>query len=368
MNRYSRKRQFLGKASLLVVLAATTCLALAGPSPMTQEREKGPKRDKDAIDSLPPYVGPKHRITVQEIEIKTAAPASGGTAPTSDPNSQALQGQLTPPTDFGQGLSEMLVTALSRTNRFLVLERSDKGLADMVKEQNQAGVTEATKVQANNLLGAEVLIRGSLTEFTLQKSQSGGNSLLSGIGVTQASASSTVGIDIRIFDASTGEIIDSERAEGTASSKGLQFSVDKGDYNASSSSFQNSCLGKATREAISKAVLFICRKMDNRPWQARVADVVDDEADKKQLYLNVGSTAGIKVGDEFEVFHPGHTLIDPDHPGRVLSITKGKKVGRCRVTSVEPTISVAEPIEGDGFAAKDYVRLPDVPKKPPATN
>ena len=212
-------------------------------------------------------------------------------------------------------------------------------------------------------MGAEVLVRGSLTEFNSEQSKQGSRGILSDIGISQASSSATVGIDIRIFDVSTGEIIDSEKAEGRASAKGIDLSVIKSDINFDSSSFQSSSLGKAARQAIEKAVFFICSKIDKRPWQARVAEVVDDEADKKQIYLNVGTLAGIKVGDEFEVFHPGKKIMDPDHPDRVLASTKGKKIGRCRVTSVEAEIAIAAPIEGEGFAAKDVIRLPEPPAK-----
>jgi curli biogenesis system outer membrane secretion channel CsgG len=308
------------------------------------------------LDKLPKYTGPKRRIAVTEIEFKVG---SADISASSDPS----LAQVTPPSDFGQGLTEMLTTALSKSNRFVLVERSDKGLQDIQKEQTQPGVTDATRVQPNNFMGAEVLIRGAVTEFNSSQSKSDSKGLLSGIGIGQSSSSSTVGIDIRIYDVSTGEILDSERAEGRVSAHGIDLSFTNNQYDFGSSSFQNSTLGKATRQAIDKAVFFVCSKLDKRPWQARIAEVVDDEADKKQLYLNVGAVAGIKVGDEFEIYHPGKTIMDPDHPGRVLATTKGKRIGRCKVLSVDPEVSIAAPIEGDGFAPRDVIRLPEPPAK-----
>ena len=306
-------------------------------------------RGHDQLDKLPKYTGPKRRIAVTDIELKVG---SGEVDASSN-------GMVAPPPDFGQGLTEMLMTALSKSNRFILLERSDKGLQDIQKEQSQGGVTESSRAQSNNLMGAEILIRGSLTEFNSEQSKQGSKGILSDLGVSQASSSATVGIDIRIFDVSTGEIIDSEKADGKASAKGIDLEILKNDLNLSSSSFQSSSLGKATRQAIEKAVFFICSKLDKRPWQARIADVIEDEKDKKELYLNVGALAGIKVGDEFEVFHPGRKIMDPDHPDRVLATSKGKRIGRCRVTSVDPDVSIASPIDGEGFAAKDVIRLPE---------
>lgn len=321
--------------SALAVLGTQTALAIS---------------DGRQLEKLPKYTGPKRRIAVTDIEVKIG---------TSEVDSSTSAGAVSTPTDFGQGLTEMLMTALSKSNRFILLERSDKGLQDIQKEQTQTGLADTTRIQPNNFMGAEVLIRGALTEFNSEQSKSDTKGLLSGIGVSQASSSSTIGIDIRIYDVSTGEIIDSEKAVGKASAKGLDIALTGNDLNLGSSTFQNSSLGKATRQAIDKAVFFICAKLDKRAWQARVAEVTDDESDKKELYLNVGSLAGIKVGDEFEVFHPGKTIMDPDHQGRILATTKGKRIGRCRVTSVEPDISIAAPIDGDGFAAKDVIRLPE---------
>ena len=310
--------------------------------------------DGQQLDKLPKYTGPKRRIAVTDIEVKVG---------TSGVESSSGSASVSPPADFGQGLTEMLMTALSKSNRFILLERSDKGLQDIQKEQSQLGLTDATRIQPNNFMGAEVLIRGALTEFSSEQSKSDTKSLLSGLGVSQTSSSSVVGLDIRIYDVSTGEIIDSEKAEGKVSAKGLDLAVTGNDLNLNSSSFQNSSLGKATRQAIERAVFFVCAKLDKRAWQARIAEVTDEESNKKELYLNVGSLAGIKVGDEFEVFHPGKAIIDPDHPGRVLSTTRGRKIGRCRVTSVEPNIAIAAPLEGDGFAAKDVIRLPEPVQK-----
>ena len=102
--------------------------------------------------------------------------------------------------------------------------------------------------------------------------------------------------------------------------------------------------------------------MDKRPWEGRIATVVDEGAGP-MLYLNVGGKAGIKVGDEFDVFEEGQMVKDPES-GRVLSHTKGRRLGRCRVESVEEEISVAKPVEGEGFAAKNTLRF--VEKDPKA--
>ncbi len=333
--------------------------------------QKEVKKESSVIDQLPIYVGPKKRIAVQDLEIKVTAAGQGG----AQINTQVVQTQspdgsqqgtqqtisiqpVNPPTDIGTGLKEMLVTALSKTNRFVLLERSDLGVQDMQKEQTQAGVNEQSRAAANNMLGAEILVRGAVTEFAYSGSGSGAAGLLSGFGFGQSSTTSTVTIDVRLYDASTGEIYDSEKATGSVKSKETKIQLDMSKLHFNNDTFTNSSLGQAARLAIDKAVYYICRQMDGKPWEGRVADVVDDEGEGKQLYLNVGQRSGIKVGDEFEVYTAGHVIMDPDNPGRVLAKSKGKRIGRCKVTSVDVNISIAAPVEGEGFEAKDVIRLP----------
>ncbi len=358
-------------------IAALVAISLAlhgSPQGAANPQQKpAVKQDASILDKLKLYVGPKKRIAVQDLEIKVTAAGQGGAqVNTSVQQQQTPDGQQTtqqmtiapvnPPTDLGTGLKEMLVTALTKTNRFVMLERSDLGVQDIQKEQTQAGVNEQTRAAANNMLGAEMLVRGAVTEFAYSGSGSGASGLIAGLGLGQNSTTSTVTIDIRLYDASTGEIYDSEKATGSVKSTERVIQLDLSNFHFSNDTFTNSSLGQAARQAIEKAVYFICTQMDSKPWEGKVADVIDDEGNGKEIYLNVGSRSGVKVGDEFEVFTAGHVIMDPDNPGRVLAKSKGKRIGRVKVASVDVNISVAAAIDGDGFEAKNVIRLPDAVK------
>lgn len=357
-----------------VALASSVCL-LAGLAPAQfgdiakmgglgglggHHGKKDDKQDGMTVSvKLPPYFGPKKRIGVQDMEIKItsttsdSATSSGGVTTTTTID-------VPPPSDFGQGLTEMLTTSLVATKRFIVLERTDKGLADMQREQTLQGVNDETRAQANKLMGAQLLIRGAVTEFTYTKSkQDVGGDIFRGIGVSTSKAQAAVVIDVKLYDATTGEIIDSKKVEGRVSTSGTALSVDRDNMKFGGQEFQQSPLGQATRQAIEKAVLYICQSMDTKPWEGRIATVVD-EGKGPQLYINAGGRAGIKVGDEFDVFHPGSDVVDPD-TNKVISHTKGVQVGRCKVVSVDDDVAIATPIEGTGFAAKDYVRFSTPP-------
>ncbi len=370
---------------MLKLTAATICglsvlLGLAAAPAHSQDvgnlfkhpgkKHETKKDDQDqALDikvDVPPYYGPKKRIAVADMEIKINQTQTVDPTPTGGTSTTTTIAPINPQIlmDFGTGMTDMLNSALANTNRFILLERSDKGKADIAGEQGLAGVRDDTKAQAGQLLGAQYIVRGAITEFSYKKSSTGGSaSFLPGINLGHGETSASVVLDIKLIDTSTGQIMDSVKADGSAKSKGTAFDLDLKGFKLNGGSSQNTPLGHATREAIEKAVKFICNRMDQVPWQGRVAKVID-EGKGPELYLNCGSAMGIKVGDELEVFHPGQVIEDPD-THVVLSTTKGARAGRCRVRQVEKNIAIATPIDGQGFADKDVVRF-DAGYKPDA--
>jgi hypothetical protein len=72
-----------------------------------------------------------------------------------------------------------------------------------------------------------------------------------------------------------------------------------------------------------------------------------------KVWINLGSNAGIKIGDEFGVFRKGEELIDPD-TGQSLGADE-EKVGIVVVTEVKTKYSVAT-IRTGKVLAKDYLQ------------
>jgi curli biogenesis system outer membrane secretion channel CsgG len=138
-----------------------------------------------------PYNGPKKRIAISGFEDK--ATNYGG---------------------LGRGVTDMLADSLFNTNRFIVLERGR--LNEVIQEQDMADTgrfRESTVAPKGKLEGAELLIRGSITQF--EPSCRGGSLLL--IGAKEA----CVTINLRIIDATTGRIVNSTTVEGTSGSAGI---------------------------------------------------------------------------------------------------------------------------------------------------
>jgi hypothetical protein len=104
-----------------------------------------------------------------------------------------------------------------------------------------------------------------------------------------------------------------------------------------SSNFANSILGEAVNAAVANLGQQLDEKAASLPTQVLqisglVADVSGDT-----LIVNVGSKAGVKVGDVLGVFRQGRQIKDPA-TGKVLK-TVVTKLGDVTVTEVEDTSS-----------------------------
>ncbi|MFH2069309.1 MAG: CsgG/HfaB family protein [Candidatus Omnitrophota bacterium] len=149
------------------------------------------------------YQGPKARIAVARFEMK-AARGYG---------------------EIGTGMSDMLIDALFKTNRFIVLERGE-GLSDIKEELalGESGYTEKGKAaEKGSMEGADVLLTGAITAFEPESEGSGGGGLVIplplkiGAGVRIKSNKAYIAASIRLVDVRTSRIINSAKVEGKAS-------------------------------------------------------------------------------------------------------------------------------------------------------
>jgi curli biogenesis system outer membrane secretion channel CsgG len=163
----------------------------------------------------------------------------------------------------GAGLSSMLTNALVNDGRFIVVERY--ALSDVQGEQQlgkQGSTTADTAPQSGQLIGARLLVRGTVTTYNPQAS--GGSltangpmnmftGLSSSAGVTDTTAE--VEIAVRLVDTTTGQIVYAGTATGSASTKGFNAQLyNNAGYGIGGSAFQSTPIGKACEDAINKLV------------------------------------------------------------------------------------------------------------------
>ena len=163
---------------------------------------------------------------------------------------------------FGSGLKEQLVTALSQTNAFILVER--QAIKDVIGEQDfgaSGRVKDNTASEIGEIEGANFLIYGAITEF-----EGGQAGATAGVGgwkskvfgaVAGAFKQDHVAIDLRIVDSKTGRILNATSVEGKSRDFAAGFGGMFGSTLAGIGGNYKNPLQKAVRACMIKAVNWI---------------------------------------------------------------------------------------------------------------
>src|SRR5262245_36029126 len=244
--------------------------------------------------------------------------------------------------DVGEAIAAQLSTALDQTSCFVVIDRL--ALSEVLREQELglAGVVgRDTAARAGALIGAQILIKGEITEFEPGKK---GKGATAGVGLSNVPIGLRVGgnrsvahvaIDVRLIDASTGQVLFTQSVSSEARTFGLALGVDYRKASIGGDSFEKTPLGEAMREAVGEATGYIVSQMRQVNWSGQVVDVQGTS-----VYLNAGEGAGLKVGDTLSIYTVTRELIDPA-TGQSLG-REEKKLGEVRVGRVDQKYAVGE--------------------------
>jgi curli biogenesis system outer membrane secretion channel CsgG len=257
--------------------------------------------------------------------------------------------------DIGGGLAAQLISELTRTGRFIVIERADLGASLREQQLGMMGVVSPeTAAQPGQVLGAQLLIHGSVTEFD---ETARGQGLQAGVGVFGArigiggnKVTARVAIDLRIIDATTGQIVASERAEAEASQRAVNTSVSAGPVVIGNGAFSRTPLGEASRNAIARAVGLIVGRTERVAWSGRIVEVSDEG-----VYVNAGSDANLSRGQRLVVSTVVKKLTDPA-TGLPLGVVE-RRLGEIEIESVSDKFSVARMVTPVHVERGDLVRV-----------
>ena len=327
----TKKLALLAVAGLISVLIAGVADA--------KKKSRPPKNEEvtQALETLN-CSGPKPRVAVYGFY------ATGKMA--------AFEGY-----NVGDGLAAQLATELTRTDCFVVLDRT--GLSDILREQELglAGiVSRETAPKAGRAIGAEVIIKGTITEFEPNKRGRGftlGMALPDtplGVRLGRNGSTGHVGLDISVVDASTGQVKFAHRVTADSTAGGWTIGLDFERASLGGDAFGKSPLGIASRNALGQAILLLAEDLGNLPWRSQV--VVSAE---EGIYLNAGVATGIQPGDTYRVSTVVRTLVDPA-TGLLLD-TIEREVGQVRVVTVTESHALAEPVGEFRVKRGDYVHL-----------
>ena len=249
------------------------------------------------------------------------------------------------------GMADQLTDALMQSGKFTVVERQT--LSDVTAEQDLAASGRAEKsksAQTGKLTSAQILIKGTVTEFENKSAGSGTGIGIGGITLKNNREEAHVGLIIRLIDTTTGQVLDSQRVEGKAEAGGMGVGVNVGVVSFGSEGFKKTPLGKATQIAIDNAVAIVVSKLKDVPFQGRIIKVTDDA-----VYVSGGKNAGMSNDDSFTVYSVGEALVDPA-TGEQLGAEETKK-GTVKVFQVEEKFAKAK-ADGklEGVKAGDIIR------------
>jgi len=260
--------------------------------------------------------------------------------------------------NVGDGLAAQLATELARTNCFIVLDRT--GLSNLLREQELglAGVvSRETAPGAGRLVGAEVVIKGTITEFDPNKKGGGltlGMALPNmplGIRLGRNGSTAHVGLDISIVDAANGHTKSSHRVVADSKTGGWTLGLDYKRASLGGDRFTKSPLGVASRNALGQAVLKIAEDL-SRSVERRF-QIASTDAD--EVYLNANSASGLRAGDLLRVSTVVRKLVDPA-TGLLLD-TIEREVGKIKVLEVTDRYARAERLDGGKIRRGDFVHL-----------
>ncbi len=274
----------------LAALLLSACATQTPPparieAPQTKEVQRSAQRAvADATPSRPVL---KRKVAIGRISNET-------------PYGQSLLVRDAAGDPLGKQVSDMMARALVQSGNFIVLERPDLG---RVKDE------AAISGQPINLVGAEALIVGSLTEF--------GRKVVGETGFLSQSKRQVAfaKLDVRLVDAGTGRAYFSTSGAGEASTETASVAGF-----GSQASYDGTLGDTALRQAVSEVVNRLTNELMSKPWSTGFLSIEPDRA-----FISGGKSQGITPGMVFLVQTAGQRVKSPQTgfditlPGKVIA-------------------------------------------------
>ena len=273
---------------------------------------------KKSAEKLREYSGPKRRVAVTDFQVKTA------------------YGK----TRLGSSASDIMVTELFNTGRFILIEREK--IAKIIEEQTLGAsgiIDSSTAVEIGKMLGAGTMITGSVSQFGVKTT--GSDYLV----IQKKKQTAEAVVDVRVVDVASGRIIYTGTGKGVTSKKtGTVLGI------GTSGGYDETLEGGAMREAIIDIINDIVKKISTEPWTCKVVEIEGPD-----VYINAGELSNIIRGTRLTVIRKGKEVRNED--GTLIG-TIDKEAGVIEVKEhFGKDGSIAKVIEGDMPERGDICKL-----------
>lgn len=284
---------------------------------------------------------------------------------------------------LGEGLAEMLITELSKLNKFQVLESTAlEHLKDEIRLGDDGFINAAEKVDKGGFAAADFMLRGKVTRFGSKRTGVDLGGFVPGnvgnLGIKKNK--SDVRIDWRLVDVASRKVIKTGQAVAEETGVGFDVGVSVGGRGGTigfqNQEFMNSALGKATVKALKtimsdlsvvdvpvssrlKAKLDAAQK-DKAASESALSDLKKTPGKvlavpgKGVLIVSLGSKHGFKAGDKLKLYE----TIDTKDTQGVVVFTEEKLVEEITLNTVQEERSKAQCSEKvdakAGWVVKSY--------------
>ncbi len=251
--------------------------------------------------------------------------------------------------DIGKGISDLLIERLVNTGTYSVIERN--AINKVMAEQNFSNSDRAdanTAAKIGRILGVDAIIVGSITQFGRDDKSTGvGGGALSRVsgrfglgGAARTSAKAVVAVTARMINTDTGEIMATSKGLGESSRKGVSLTgagggsvVGAGAVDMTSKNFASTLIGEAVTNAVAQVAQELSQKAGSLPQKALVIDGLVADVSGNTVILNVGTRAGVKVGDKLQLRRKIRDVRDPA-TGKILRSIEDK-IGEVTITEAD---------------------------------
>ncbi len=245
--------------------------------------------------------------------------------------------------NLGRAAADELATQLVQSGKYTVIERAQ--LDAILQEQNlgaSGAITPATAAKVGKLLGVQLLLTGSITQFSVQRT----SVAMRGIGGTYSNAESK--LDARLVNTETGEVMVVAVGQGNKRMGGGYFHGVGAER-----TFDQGAAQEALRPAVEQVVVRLSAqsgRLQSLTPAAPEGQIVSTRAGL--FYINRGQNAGVTVGQKFNVHHVVDEIKDAD--GRLLDKVV-EQTGVLEVTQVLSQSAICKLVSGKA-AVNDAVK------------
>jgi len=241
-----------------------------------------------------------------------------------------------------ESLDSQLIDRINATRKFDVVGRSD--LNDIMKEQDlgaSGNVDAKTAAKAGKLTGAKYLLVATVDDFQDYVE----TATFEGTGRSSTKRVFRFSVVAKIYDSTTGKLLESANLQtGNDAFKNI---TENRSYSVKDGNLTDDMMVAVARDLAQK----IANRVADVIFPAKIIAKRD-----KEVTINRGEGGGVAVGDTFNVFALGEELIDPDTKESLGR--EEVKVGKVKITQVNPKTSLADILDDTGVDKGAVLRKP----------